>query len=69
MDKELLKKYIAVKPKGFLHYIWFKIEEVTCGAGCFIGKNGWGEGGADTSIKCKESEIESYIYSDTLQYR
>ena len=68
MDKELLRAYVAIKPKGFSYYIWFKTEKVIVDLGCFIGTEGWGHGGALTSIKCKESEIESYIYSDNLQY-
>lgn len=69
MDEKLLKKYIAIKPKGFPYYLWFKTDDVIQDLGCFIGKDGWGLGGAATSIKCTASEIESYIYSDKLQYQ
>lgn len=68
MDKKLFKKYIAVKPKGFNYYIWFITEQVECDSGFFIGQNGWGKNGSNTSIKCNENEIVSYIYSDELQY-
>ncbi len=68
MDKSLLRKYIAIKPKGFKSYIWFETEKVVEAYGCFIGKSGWGDGGALTNIKCNANEIDSYIYSDTLQY-
>lgn len=68
MDKELLKKYVAIKPIGFRYYIWFETEKVIEDLGCFIGKGGWGKRGADTNIKCKSSEIDSYIYSNELQY-
>lgn len=68
MDKELLCKYIAVKPTGFDYYIWFETEKVIQELGCFIGKEGWGKGGVLTNIKCNGSEIDSFIYSDALQY-
>lgn len=68
MDESLNRKYIAVKPKGFKYYIWFKTAEVIHDLGCFIGKNGWGKDGALTNIKCNASEIDSFIYSDELQY-
>jgi hypothetical protein len=68
MDKELLRKYVAIKPKGLNRYIWFKTENVSCESDVFLGQNGWGKNGALTNIKCNTNEIESYIYSDELQY-
>ncbi len=68
MDKSLQRKYVAIKPKGFAYYIWFKTENVIYDLGCFIGKDGWGKDGALTNIKCSGTEIDSYIYSDELQY-
>lgn len=66
-DKTKLK-YIAVKPKGFAYYIWFETEKVSTENYKFIGVDGWGRNGAVTSIECKDSEIDSYIYSNELQY-
>ena len=68
MDKQLLKKYVAIKPNGFNYYIWFETEKVIHDLGCFVGRDGWGKGGALTNIKCNANEIDSYIYSDVLQY-
>ena len=62
------KKYTAVKPKGFGYYIWFETEKTTPNLGMFIGTQGWGKRGALTDIKCRASEIDSFIYSDELQY-
>ncbi len=61
-------KYIAIKLKSFDYYLWFKKENVTQYLGAFIGKDGWGKNGAYTNIKCSSSEIDSFIYSDELQY-
>ena len=68
MDETLLQKYVAIKLKGFNYYIWFETKKVIYDSNCFIGKSGWGKGGAFTNIKCSSSEIDSYIYSDELQY-
>jgi hypothetical protein len=68
MEDKLLKKYIGIKPKGFNHYIWFETEKTINDLGVFIGEGGWGKNGAFTNIKCYSSEIDSYIYSDSLQY-
>lgn len=62
------RKYIAVKPKGFNHYIWFETTKTTNDLGVFIGEDGWGKNGALTSVKCKSSDIDGFIYSDELQY-
>jgi hypothetical protein len=67
-DEILNRKYIAVKPKGFDYYIWFEQEKVIQDLVYFIGRNGWGKNGAFTNLKCRSSEIESFIYSDELQY-
>lgn len=61
-------KYIAIKPKGLDHYLWFETENVIQELGCFLGNKGWGKDGAFTEIKCKAEEIDSFIYSDELQY-
>lgn len=64
----LQRKYIAVKPKGFKYYLWFETEKTTNELDIFIGKEGWGKGGALTNIKCSATEIKSFIYSDILMY-
>lgn len=61
-------KYVAVKPNGFKHYIWFETKKTINDLGVFIGEDGWGKDGARTSIKCKSSDIEGFIYSENLQY-
>lgn len=68
IKEKLIQKYIAIRPKGFNHYIWFKKDKVNNACGSFIGLDGWGKGGAFTSIECDENEIKSIIYSDELQY-
>lgn len=64
----LLKKYTAIKLKGFNYYVWFETEKTINELSVFIGKEGWGKGGTLTNIKCSSNQIESYIYSDELQY-
>lgn len=61
-------KYIAIKPKGFKHYLWFETEKANIINNKFVGNDGWGNGGALTNIECNESEIDSIIYSENLQY-
>lgn len=69
MSKDFEKrKYTAVKPAGYNYYIWFETEKTMIELGCFIGEAGWGKGGAYTNIKCKSSDITSFVYSDELQY-
>lgn len=60
--------YIAIKPKGFKYYIWFKTDNVSTINNQFIGKDGWGVNGVLTNIVCNESEIDSYISSEIAQY-
>lgn len=62
-------KYIAIKPNGFSYWIWFERENVKRESGTFIGKDGWGLGGACTSIKINESDISGEMSSTNLQYR
>ena len=62
------QKYVAVKPTGHNNYIWFETEKTTTELGCFIGEGGWGKGGAYTNLKCKVGEIDSFVYSENLQY-
>lgn len=61
-------KYIAIKVKHFNYWIWFEISKTSKENCCFIGKKGWGKGGAYTSININENNIEGEINSDTLQY-
>ena len=61
-------KYIAIKVSGMNHYLWFETEKVTEENNVFVGKQGWGKGGAFTEIEVNVSEIVSRIQSDTPQY-
>ena len=61
-------KYIAIKVKGFDHWIWFENQAVQEKDGMFNGSDGWGKGGAETSIEVPTSEIVARIYSNELQY-
>ena len=61
--------YIAVKVKGHSHWMWFHRDNVVDHLGVFCGSDGWGEGGALTSIKIRSEEIEGRIESEKLQYR
>ena len=61
-------KYVAIKLKDFDHWIWFEKEKTTEALGCFCGTDGWGKGGARTSIKVKSDTIVGMLDSDELQY-
>ena len=63
-----MRKYIAVKVKGISHWFWFLSENVTRQNGQFVGKDGWGKGGAYTNLDVKESCIEGELNSEKLQY-
>lgn len=68
IEKQLLKKYIAIKVNGINHYIWFKTEDTHVIDNIFNGKGGWGKNGSYTSISCNTCDIKSIIYSEDLQY-
>ena len=61
-------EYIAVKIKGFRHYIWFERKKVSEGGGKFVGLDGWGKDGHNTTIEVSAHEIEGKIFSNNLQY-
>jgi len=61
-------KYVAIKPKGLSHYIWFEQKKRNSELGCFFGDGGWGKDGVLTNINCRLEEIDGFIYSDTIQY-
>ena len=61
-------KYVAIKIKGFDHYIWFQKSKTIRENGNFIGIEGWGKRGAFTEITIAESEIIGEIKSAELQY-
>jgi len=61
-------KYIAIKVKGFDHYIWFELSNTSREDGNFLGIQGWGKNGAFTEISVPVSEIISEIKSSELQY-
>ena len=65
----MTNKYIAIKVKGINHWFWFNTDKVIRENDYFIGNEGWGESGAFTSIKVKETEIDGEITTSTLQYR
>ena len=67
-DKTLTRKYIAVKPKGLAHFLWFEQANVTEESGEFIGRDGWGKNGAFTNLRCRTIDIAATIYSDEAQY-
>ena len=67
MNKKL--EYTAIKPMHLPYYIWFKTANITDDGINFKGIDGWGKDGALISIEIKTYNIESYIYSDTPQYR
>lgn len=66
--KNVVEKYTAIKVKGFSYWIWFEDEKITDENGKFVGKAGWGKGGAFTNIEIDRYEIVGLIKSDTLQY-
>lgn len=61
-------KYIAIKVRGIRYWLWFNIKKVKRDSYTFIGKDGWGKGGAYTNITVPEDEIIGELYSDDLQY-
>jgi len=61
-------KYIAIKIKGMNHYLWFERAKTEIEDNSFIGRDGWGEGGAFTHINVSEDEIIGRIESESLQY-
>lgn len=63
-----MSKYIAVKVKGIEHWFWFESAKVTRNGGIFVGKDGWGKGGAYTNLSIKEEMIEGELQSEDLQY-
>ncbi len=62
-------EYMAIKVKGFKHWLWFSISNVFEENGIFEGKGGWGERGSLTEITVHESEIIGRMNSDKPQYR
>ena len=62
------ERYIAIKLTGLDHWLWFEEEKTSEEKGVFIGKTGWGKGGAFTEIEVNSDEIIGRINSDTLQY-
>jgi hypothetical protein len=60
--------YVAVKVKGFNHFIWFERFNIVDDGIFFCGVNGWAQGGALTHLNCESSAIEARIESDTLQH-
>ena len=69
MEEELKLKYVAIRPKGFNHFLWFDWIAVQIDSDTFLGIKGWGVNGAHTNIKVKIQDIEAFIHSDSLQYR
>ena len=67
-DTERNYTYVAVKLTGCAHWLWFERERVERENGRFVGKLGWGRGGAETSIDVSDDTIEGTIVSNTLQY-
>ena len=63
-----MSKYIAIKVEGICHWFWFESVKVTRKDYKFIGKEGWGHGGAMTEIEIKEDKIEGELCSEALQY-
>jgi len=65
MAKEM---YVAIKVKGMHPWLWFDKTKVVEKEGKFIGKEGWGRGGAPTNIEVDVHQIEGRIESSELQY-
>lgn len=63
-----MKKYIAIKVVGLKHWLWFETDKTTEENGKFIGKEGWGNGGAYTEIEIDSQYITGRIRSNELQY-
>ena len=61
--------YIAIQVIGMSHWFWFDVKYVMRKNGRFVGKNGWGLGGALTNIDIPEHNIISELHSNQLQYR
>lgn len=61
-------RYVAIKVAGLAPWLWFEKSKVTEVAGRFVGKLGWGDGGACTEIDVDTDEIIGRIESTELQY-
>ena len=61
-------KYVAIKLIGLKSWLWFETANVTEEDGRFIGKAGWGQGGAFTEVDVDDDSIESRLVSEALQY-
>ena len=61
-------KYIAVRLRGSQVWFWFDLNKVEERNGRFIGKEGWGKGGALTSVDVPLSDISGKMFSNSLQY-
>lgn len=62
-------KYVAIKVEGIPHWMWFKKEKTTHEGGVFTGKDGWGKGGAQTTITNLDAKlIIGRMESTDLQY-
>lgn len=60
--------YVAVKIEGQTHWIWFDVKNTKVKDFNFIGTEGWGKGGACTSIEVPKDLIIGIQYSESLQY-
>jgi len=62
------REYTGIKVSGMNHWLWFKSANIKEESGQFIGRAGWGDGGAFTEIECAANLIEGRVNSDTPQY-
>jgi len=62
------KKYIAIKVKGYDHWLWFEKPNVRYVGGKFIGEKGWGKHGTYIDVNISESDITSKIESTGLSF-
>lgn len=60
--------FVGIRVKGLNHYLWFEKGTFDITPTHFQGKDGWGKGGANTSISCQLQEIKSVIHSEEAQY-
>lgn len=62
------EKYVAIKLHALWPWLWFDTTKVTEKNGTFVGKGGWGRGGALTEVSIDTRLIVGRVESDTLQY-
>ncbi len=66
-DRDLLKAFVLIKIKGLDGFVYFETKKVTFDGEYFIATDGW-HCGHSINIRCKEKEIDIYVYLDDVPF-